>query len=195
LWNQQLAYIPRQALCCIRLEHLTVGWNILEGAIAIVSGKVAGSVELVGFGIDSAIEGFSGAVLLWRFHAERNGHNVERLEQRALTLVGVGFFLLAVYVAFDAISTLFSRETSHRSAIGIALSLASRIVIPLLAKVKRRTAADLNRQHYRPIPSNFDLRLPLRHSARRTTAECRRRMVVGWPSRCGDGSHHCAGGA
>ena len=128
----------------IHLEYLTVGWNILEGAIAIVSGTIAGSVALVGFGIDSAIESSSGAVLLWRLHAERNGQNVERLEQTALKLVGIGFFLLATYVAFDAISTLISRETAHRSVIGIALSLSSLVVMPLLAKAKRRTASELN---------------------------------------------------
>jgi divalent metal cation (Fe/Co/Zn/Cd) transporter len=128
----------------IRLEYLTVGWNILEGAIAILSGTIAGSVALVGFGIDSAIESSSGAVLLWRLHAERNGQNVERLEQKTLKLVGIGFFLLAIYIAFDAISTLISRETAHRSVIGIALSLASLIVMPLLAKAKRRTASELN---------------------------------------------------
>jgi hypothetical protein len=94
----------------IRLEYLTVGWNILEGAIAILSGTIAGSVALVGFGIDSAIESASGAVLLWRLHGERNGNNVERLEQRALKLVGIGFFLLAIYVAFESTSTLVSRD-------------------------------------------------------------------------------------
>jgi divalent metal cation (Fe/Co/Zn/Cd) transporter len=127
----------------IRLEYLTVGWNILEGAIAILSGTIAGSVALVGFGIDSAIESSSGAVLLWRLRAERNGHNVERVEQRALKLVGIGFFLLAAYVAFEAITTLLSREAARRSIVGIALSLASLIVMPLLAKAKRRTASGL----------------------------------------------------
>src|ERR1700687_2252442 len=128
----------------IRLEYLTVGWNVLEGAIAIVAGSIAGSVALVGFGLDSAIESFSGAVLLWRLHAEENGQNVERLEQTALKLVGIGFLLLAAYVAFDSISTLLSREVSRRSVVGIAVSLASLLVMPLLAKAKRRTASDLN---------------------------------------------------
>lgn len=128
----------------IRLEYLTVGWNILEGAVAILSGTIAGSVALVAFGIDSAIESSSGTVLLWRLHGERNGENIERLEQRALKLVGIGFCLLAVYVAFDAIHTLASREAPRRSLVGIALSVASLIVMPLLAKAKRRSAAELN---------------------------------------------------
>ncbi|HXM28612.1 MAG TPA: hypothetical protein VN957_21510, partial [Chthoniobacterales bacterium] len=67
----------------IRLEYLTVGWNVLEGSIAIVAGSIAGSVALVGFGLDSAIESSSGAVLLWRLHAERNGENIERIERTA----------------------------------------------------------------------------------------------------------------
>jgi divalent metal cation (Fe/Co/Zn/Cd) transporter len=128
----------------IRLEYWTVGWNVLEGAVAILSGTIAGSVALIGFGIDSAIESASGAVLLWRLHTERNGKSVETLERRALKLVGIGFLLLAIYVAFDAISTLLSREPSRRSVIGIVLSLASLVVMPLLAKAKRQTASNLN---------------------------------------------------
>src|SRR5713226_7831694 len=109
----------------IRLEYLTVGWNILEGAIAILSGTIAGSVALVGFGIDSAIESSSGAVLLWRLHAERNGENVESLEARALKLVGIGFFLLAAYVAFESISTSLKGSVAterrwHRACPGLA---------------------------------------------------------------------------
>jgi divalent metal cation (Fe/Co/Zn/Cd) transporter len=128
----------------IRLEYLTVGWNVLEGAVAIVAGSIAGSVALVGFGLDSAIESSSGMVLLWRLRAERNGENVERIEQTALKLVGIGFLLLAAYIAFDSISTLLSREGPRRSVVGIALSLASLVVMPLLAKAKRRTASDLS---------------------------------------------------
>ena len=127
----------------IRLEYLTVGWNILEGAVAILSGTIAGSVALVGFGIDSAIESSSGTVLLWRLHAERKGQDVERLENQALKLVGIGFCLLAVYVAVDAIRTLVTKETPRRSLVGIAVSVASLIVMPLLAKAKRRSAAEL----------------------------------------------------
>src|SRR5882672_1211061 len=128
----------------ISLEYLTVGWNILEGAVAILSGIIAGSVALVGFGIDSAIESSSGTVLLWRLHAERKGQDVERLENQALKLVGIGFFLLAIYVAVDAIRTLIAKEAPQRSLVGIVLSVASLIVMPLLAKAKRRTASELS---------------------------------------------------
>ena len=128
----------------IALEHLTVGWNILEGIVAILSGALAGSVALMGFGIDSGIESASGGILLWRLYSERCGQDTEAVERRALNLVGVSFILLAAYVAFDAAKTLISHERPERSIIGILLSVLSLIVMPLLARAKRRTAAQLN---------------------------------------------------
>jgi divalent metal cation (Fe/Co/Zn/Cd) transporter len=128
----------------IRLEYITVGWNVVEGAVAVLAGLLAGSVALVGFGVDSAIESSSGAVLLWRLRAEQTGKNIERAEQTALKLVGASLLLLAAYVTFDAIKTLVTSEQPQRSILGIALSVLSLIVMPLLAKAKRRTAAELN---------------------------------------------------
>ena len=128
----------------IALEHLTVGWNILEGIVAILSGALAGSVALMGFGIDSGIESASGGIVLWRLYSERCGQDTEAVERRALNLVGVSFILLAAYVAFDAAKTLISHERPERSIIGILLSVLSLIVMPLLARAKRRTAAQLN---------------------------------------------------
>src|ERR671914_815639 len=83
-----------------RLEYLTVGWNSLEGVIAILAGFVAGSVALVGFGFDSVIEVSSGAALLWRLHLDAPEKR-ERAEATALKLVGISFLALAAYVAFD----------------------------------------------------------------------------------------------
>src|SRR6267154_1541797 len=117
----------------IVLEYLTIGWNILEGSVA-----------LIGFGIDSGIESTSGGILLWRLQAERRGQNAEAVERRALKLVGLSFLLLAAYVAFDVCKTLLSRERPERSLIGILLSVLSLIVMPLLARAKRRAAAQLN---------------------------------------------------
>lgn len=110
----------------------------------MLAGLLAGSVALVGFGVDSAIESSSGAVLLWRLRVEQTGKNVERAEQTALKLVGASLLLLAAYVTFDAIKTLVTREQPQRSILGIVLSVLSLIVMPLLAKAKRRTAAELN---------------------------------------------------
>jgi divalent metal cation (Fe/Co/Zn/Cd) transporter len=128
----------------IHLEYLTIGWNAAECAVAVAAGLFAGSVALVGFGVDSAIESVSGSVLLWRLHAERKGKHVETLERRALKLVGVSFFLLAAYVAYDSIQTLIQREAPDRSIAGIVLAVVSLIVMPLLARAKRKAAASLN---------------------------------------------------
>ena len=127
----------------IRLEYLTVGWNLLEGAVAIIAGATAGSIALVGFGVDSAIESSSGAVLLWRLRAERSGKDAERIEKQALRLVGVSFLVLAIYVGFDAAKSLLAGEAPDRSIVGIVLAIVSLIVMPWLARAKRRTAASL----------------------------------------------------
>jgi divalent metal cation (Fe/Co/Zn/Cd) transporter len=121
-----------------RLEYLTIGWNSLEAVIAIGAGLFAGSVALVGFGFDSVIEVSSGIILLWRLSG-----NDER-EKIALRLVGVSFLALAAYVAFDAVKSLWFRELPEESYIGIALAALSLIVMPILARAKRRVAANLN---------------------------------------------------
>jgi divalent metal cation (Fe/Co/Zn/Cd) transporter len=127
----------------LRLEYLTLGWNSLEAIIAIASGVVAGSIALIGFGLDSVIETSSGAILLWRLHADKHEHRREHVEKTALKLVGVSFFLLAAYVAFDAAKTLFTREAPDESIVGICLAITSLIVMPLLARSKRRIAAQI----------------------------------------------------
>lgn len=121
-----------------RLEYLTIGWNVLEAVIAIGAGLVAGSIALVGFGVDSVIETSSGAILLWRL---MSGEHRERI---ALKLVGVSFLALAAYVAFDAGKSLLLREPPDESHIGIGLAALSLIVMPVLARAKRRVAAALN---------------------------------------------------
>jgi divalent metal cation (Fe/Co/Zn/Cd) transporter len=120
------------------LAFFTVGWNSLEAVVALGAGILAGSIALVGFGVDSVIESLSGAVIVWRLFAG------EHREQLALRLVGVSLLLLAAYVAFDAIKSLAFREAPEESPIGMALALASLIVMPLLAREKRRVAARLN---------------------------------------------------
>jgi len=128
----------------LRLEYLTVGWNVVEGVVAIGAALAAGSVALLGFGIDSFVEMASGLVLLWRFHAERGARDheeIERLEQRALRLVGASLFLLAAWVAFDATRTLWERERPSPSAVGIGLTALSIVTMQWLARAKRRTAA------------------------------------------------------
>ncbi|MGI8410122.1 MAG: cation diffusion facilitator family transporter [Pyrinomonadaceae bacterium] len=121
-----------------RLEYLTIGWNSLEAVFAIGAGAMAGSIALVGFGVDSVIEVSSGAIVLWRLVS---GEHRERL---ALKLVGISFLALAAYVTFDAAKSLWFRETPDATYLGIVIAALSLIVMPLLARAKRKVAADLN---------------------------------------------------
>ncbi len=123
------------------LEYLTVGWNIVEGLIAVGAGFAAGSVALIGFGVDSFVESISGSVLIWRLRAEAGGQadeeRIEQVEQRASRLVAVSFGVLAVYVAFEAVQTLIAQERPSASPIGIALTTVSIAVMLWLARAKR----------------------------------------------------------
>jgi divalent metal cation (Fe/Co/Zn/Cd) transporter len=123
-----------------RLEYFTLGWNVIEAVLAIGAGVVAGSIALVGFGADSVIESLSGAVLLWRLQSHEAD---EARERRALKLVGWSFMVLAAYVAFEAGRDLLRHEPPETSLVGIGLAVASMVVMPLLARAKRRVAARL----------------------------------------------------
>jgi len=123
-----------------RLEYFTLGWNLVEALVAIGSGVVAGSTALVGFGVDSLIESTSGAVLLWRLLGKGGG---EEREGRALRLVGISFLLLAAWVGWEGASTLLGREAPGESFVGIVLAALSLLVMPVLARAKRRVAAGL----------------------------------------------------
>ena len=126
-----------------RLEYLTIVWNSLEALISIIAGLIAGSIALVGFGLDSVIETSSGAVLLWRLGHEHDPERRERAERTALKLVGVSFLALAAYVLFDATKALLYRELPETSLVGIIIAALSLIVMPLLAKAKRQVARGL----------------------------------------------------
>lgn len=125
------------------LEYLTVAYNSLEGLIAIGAGLLAGSIALVGFGFDSVIEVISGVTLLWRLYADVDEHRRERVENRALRIVGASFLLLAAYVLFDAVNAIVLREAPEESIIGIALAAVSLVVMPLLVRAKRRVAREI----------------------------------------------------
>ena len=125
------------------LERFTVAWNLLEAAVALVSGAMAGSIALIGFGLDSLIESSSGGVLLWRLHVDHDQQRRERAERRALHFVGWSLLLLAAYVAAESIVSLVRREAPERSLPGIGLAIASLIAMPLLARAKRRVASAL----------------------------------------------------
>jgi divalent metal cation (Fe/Co/Zn/Cd) transporter len=136
------------------LEYFTIGWNLLEALIAVGAGLIAGSAALVGFGFDSVIECTSGTALLWRL---RDGEKGEQRERIALKLVGVSFLLLAAYVAFDAGKTLLLRQPPEKSYVGIALAVLSLIVMPLLAREKRKVATLLNSRALKADSRQTDL--------------------------------------
>jgi cation diffusion facilitator family transporter len=127
-----------------RLEYFTIAYNSLEGLVAVVAGLIAGSIALVGFGFDSVIEVTSGVVLLWRLHAEMDEARRERAEKITLRVVGICFLALAAYVGYDSVKSLFTHELPERSIPGIALAIASLIVMPLLARAKRRVAKGIS---------------------------------------------------
>ena len=122
-----------------RLEYLTIGYNSLEGLIAIVAGALAGSIALVGFGVDSCIEVTSGLALLWRLGRDGE-HEREQADRVALRIVGLSFLALAAYVAFEAVRALVRHEPPEASLPGIVLAAASLVVMPLLARAKRSVA-------------------------------------------------------
>jgi divalent metal cation (Fe/Co/Zn/Cd) transporter len=124
----------------LRLEYLTIGYNSLEGVIALVAGFLAGSIALVGFGFDSAIEVSSGIVLLWRLGQDTDPARRRVVERRALRLVGLSFLALAAYVLYESVESLIRRQAPDESLPGILLATASLIVMPLLARAKRRVA-------------------------------------------------------
>lgn len=136
----------RLLAAALRLEYLTVGWNIVEGLVSIWAALAAGSVALLAFGIDSFVETSSGLVLLWRLAAERRARDreeIERLDARAHKLVGLSLFALAIWVSFDAAQTLWQREAPAVSPVGIAVTTLSIAVMMWLARAKRRVAAEL----------------------------------------------------
>ena len=125
----------------LHLEYLTLAYNSLEGLIAIVAGLMAGSIALVGFGVDSVIEMVSGVSLVWRLRSDSDVAGRARTEAISLRIVGISFVALAVYVAIDASGALLYREEPEESVAGIVLASSSLVVMPLLARAKRRVAA------------------------------------------------------
>ncbi len=131
----------------IRLELITVLWMTLEGALAIGSGVIAGSVLLIAFGLDSVIELISGGVLLWRLSAEAKDSDVakiEKVERRATAMSAILLALLCLYVATTIGAGLIGRIEPESSFIGILVSLGALIIMPLLARVKRGVNTRLN---------------------------------------------------
>ena len=122
------------------LEYFTIGYNSAEGAVSLLAGLTAGSVSLVGFGLDSLIEVMSGIALLWRLHHDVNEARREAVERTARRIVGWCFIALAVYVATDSVLALMRHDKSGPSRVGILVAGLSVVVMPLLARAKRKVA-------------------------------------------------------
>ena len=123
------------------LSWLSLVYMSAEGAVAITAAVLAGSVALLGFGLDSVIEGLASVIVIWRFTGTRTVS--ETAEARAQKAVAVTFFLLAPYIAYDAVTTLLAGDRATTSWLGVALSITSLIVMPLLGAAKKRLGARL----------------------------------------------------
>ena len=126
-----------------RLEYFTILWNSLEAMAALISGLTAGSVALVGFGLDSFVEVASGAALLWRLQQDRDAAKRERAERLTLRAVGLCFLVLSAYVAFNSVNSLVARHAPQKSFLGIAVAIASLVVMPMLSRAKRGISAGI----------------------------------------------------
>ncbi len=126
------------------LAWFTIGWNAIEGLVGITAGIAAGSVALVGFGVDSYVEVFAGSVIVWRLARDRQGQELsERAERRAVRLIAITFLVLAVGVGVESIRKLAVGVEPDESFVGIGLAVVSLIVMPVLARAKRRVGVQL----------------------------------------------------
>lgn len=144
------------------LAWATVGWNVVEGVVALVAGVAAGSISLVGFGIDSSIEVSAAVVVLWRLRKETGDHCVAPDDRRATRLVAAAFGALAAYVTVTAASQLVTGQPPDTSTVGIVLAALSLVVMPALARAKARLAPVLG--------------------SRAVAAESRQTMLCAWMS-------------
>jgi divalent metal cation (Fe/Co/Zn/Cd) transporter len=121
------------------LAGASVSYNMIEAVIAITAGLIAGSIALVGFGLDSVVEVSSGLIILWQFR-----HPLpESRERRALRLMALSFFALAAYVTFESVRALLGGHETDASPVGIALAATSLVVMPFLSWAQRRTGRSL----------------------------------------------------
>jgi divalent metal cation (Fe/Co/Zn/Cd) transporter len=129
-----------------RLNQISLAWNVVEGIIAIMAGIAAGSVSLIGFGIDSGIEVSAAVILAWRLHQERRSGCMAAYDRTATRLIAVAFVALAAYVWIDAVGDLAGRARPEASVPGLVLAVLSVILMPWLARAKRALAPALGSQ-------------------------------------------------
>lgn len=138
-----MANLNKRALV---LSYFTVGYNVLEGVVSILAGSLAGSIALIGFGLDSFIESLSGSVMIWRFtgHKGLSGEEEERIEKKAITLVGYTFFILGAYILYSSLEKLIFNVKPSPSLLGIIIAIVSIIIMPVLFYLKYRTGKSMN---------------------------------------------------
>ena len=129
-----------------RLTAITIGYNVLEAVVAIAAGVAAGSLSLIGFGLDSTVEVSSAVVLAWRLRQERRAGCMLPYDRRAQRLIALCFGALAVWVGYEAVVQLAAREQPETSVLGIVVASASLLLMPILARAKRRLAPALGSQ-------------------------------------------------
>ncbi len=125
------------------LNYVTIGYNTFEAIVALVAGSLAGSVALVGFGIDSVIEVTASVAAQWRLRKDVDEQGRARIERITLKIIGWSFLALAAYVVVDSGTTLWRREHPERSTVGVVILTLSVIVMPVLARAKRKVARAL----------------------------------------------------
>ncbi len=125
----------------LRLSYFTVGYNILEGLLSIFAGSLAGSIALIGFGLDSFVESMSGGIMIWRFRkaGKISEEEEEKIEKRATKLIAYSFFILGAYVLYESGKKLVLQEIPHPSLLGIIVAVASSIIMPILFYLKYQT--------------------------------------------------------
>ena len=138
--NAERATLVRRGLL---LNYATIAYNVIEAVVSLVAGIVAGSVALVGFGFDSVIEVTASGAAQWRLRVDDDHARRDRVERTTRRVIGWSFVALAVYVTVDAVMTLWNRERPEGSAMGVAILTLSVVVMPVLARAKRRVARQL----------------------------------------------------
>ena len=130
----------------LRLEYFNVVYNVLEAIVSIIFGSIAGSIALIGFGLDSIVESLSSLILIWylRQHGRISPEEGEKIERRATRFVAVTFFILGAYVLYESIQKLVTAEAAETSLPGIIIAVVSLIIMPLLAWQKYKTGKQIN---------------------------------------------------
>jgi cation diffusion facilitator family transporter len=143
--NNNITYQHKLSQRALLLSYITVGYNIAEGLASILFGIPAGSIALIGFGLDSFIESLSGGIMIWRFRKQGKleKEEEEQVEKKATRLVAYTFFILSLYILYESIKKLYLQEIPEASIPGIIIAVVSLIIMPVLFSMKYRIGKQL----------------------------------------------------